>query len=88
MALAKTFGFESTNDKVFEGLNLSGKRVLIIGISAIIALLERLTHHAHIRTTLGDSYRSTERKAQAENHTPRDTALILLDSLGDEPFSA
>jgi len=34
------------------------------------ALLDRLTHHAHILTTRGDSYRSSKRKAQAENRAP------------------
>jgi hypothetical protein len=32
--MAKTFGFESTADEVLEGVNLSGKRVLITGVSA------------------------------------------------------
>jgi DNA replication protein DnaC len=36
------------------------------------ALLDRLTHHAHILTTRGDSYRSSKRKAQAENRAPPD----------------
>jgi len=34
------------------------------------ALLDRLTHHAHILTTRGDSYRSTKRKTQVENRAP------------------
>ena len=32
--MAKTFGFESTTDEVLEGVNLSGKRVLVTGASA------------------------------------------------------
>jgi NAD(P)-dependent dehydrogenase (short-subunit alcohol dehydrogenase family) len=32
--MAKTFGFESTTDEVLEGINLSGKRVLVTGVSA------------------------------------------------------
>jgi len=35
--MAKTFGFESTTDEVLEGVNLSGKRVLITGVSAGLA---------------------------------------------------
>jgi len=32
--MVKTFGFESTTDEVLEGVNLSGQRVLITGVSA------------------------------------------------------
>ena len=40
------------------------------------ALLDRLTHHAHILTTRGDSYRSTKRSARLGNsgRKPRPTA--------------
>src|ERR1700761_8007041 len=34
------------------------------------ALLDRLTHHSHVLTTKGDSYRTSKRKAQAENRAP------------------
>jgi hypothetical protein len=34
------------------------------------ALLYRLTNHAHILITRGDSYRSSKGKAQTENRTP------------------
>jgi hypothetical protein len=36
--MAKTFGFESTTDEVLDGVDLSGKRVLITGVSAGLAL--------------------------------------------------
>jgi hypothetical protein len=32
--MTKTFGFESTTNEVLEGVDLSGKRVLITGVSA------------------------------------------------------
>lgn len=32
--MAKTFGFQSTTDEVLEGVNLSGKRALVTGVSA------------------------------------------------------
>ena len=32
--MTKTFGFESTTDEVLEGVDLSGKRVLVTGASA------------------------------------------------------
>jgi DNA replication protein DnaC len=34
------------------------------------ALLDRLTHHAHILTRRGDSYRSNKRKAETDNRAP------------------
>ena len=34
------------------------------------ALLDRLTHHAHILTTRGDSYRTSKRKADDNNRSP------------------
>lgn len=34
------------------------------------ALLDRLTHHAHILTTRGDSYRAHKRKADADSRSP------------------
>jgi DNA replication protein DnaC len=37
------------------------------------ALLDRLTHHAHILTTRGDSYRAHKRKADAANRAPPST---------------
>ena len=38
-----------------------------------IALLDRLTHHAHILATRGDSYRANKRKADADNRAPPST---------------
>ena len=37
------------------------------------ALLDRLTHHAHILATRGDSYRANKRKANADNRSPPST---------------
>jgi hypothetical protein len=37
------------------------------------ALLDRLTHHAHILTTRGESYRSNKRKAQTDRAPPHDS---------------
>ena len=37
------------------------------------ALLDRLTHHAHILTTRGDSYRAHKRKADTDSRSPPST---------------
>jgi DNA replication protein DnaC len=37
------------------------------------ALLDRLTHHAQILTTRGDSYRAHKRKAEADSRSPPST---------------
>jgi DNA replication protein DnaC len=37
------------------------------------ALLDRLTHHAHILTSRGDSYRASKRKADVDNRSPPST---------------
>ena len=37
------------------------------------ALLDRLTHHAHILTPRGDSYRANKRKADADSRSPPNT---------------
>jgi hypothetical protein len=34
------------------------------------ALLDRLTHYAHILTTRGDSYRASKRKTSTDNRSP------------------
>jgi DNA replication protein DnaC len=34
------------------------------------ALLDRLTHHAHILTTRGESYRASKRKGDTDNRSP------------------
>jgi DNA replication protein DnaC len=38
-----------------------------------IALLDRLTHHAHVLATRGDSYRAHKRKADTDNRAPPST---------------
>ena len=37
------------------------------------ALLDRLTHHAHILTTRGDSYRANKRQSDTDNRSPPNT---------------
>jgi len=51
--MVKTFGFESTTDEVLEGVNLSGKRVLITGVSAGLGVETARAVVAHGGTVVG-----------------------------------
>ena len=51
--MAKTFGFESTTDEVLEGVNLSGKRVLVTGVSAGLGVETARALVAHGATVVG-----------------------------------
>ncbi len=51
--MAKTFGFESTADEVLEGVNLSGKRVLVTGVSAGLGVETARSLVAHGATVVG-----------------------------------
>ena len=52
--MAKSFGFESTADEVLEGIDLSGQRVLITGVSAGLGVETVRAIVAHV-TVLGGS---------------------------------
>lgn len=51
--MAKTFGFQSTTDEVLEGVNLSGKRVLVTGVSAGLGVETARALVAHGATVVG-----------------------------------
>src|SRR5579872_1601421 len=51
--MAKNFGFESTTDEVLEGVDLSGKRVLITGVSAGLGVETARALVAHGATVVG-----------------------------------
>ena len=51
--MAKTFGFDSTTDQVLEGVNLSGKRVLVTGVSAGLGVETARALVAHGATVVG-----------------------------------
>src|SRR5258708_14296 len=51
MIMTKIFGAESTTDEVVEGVDLSGKRILVTGVSAGIGVETARTliaHGAHV----------------------------------------
>jgi NAD(P)-dependent dehydrogenase (short-subunit alcohol dehydrogenase family) len=51
--MTKTFGSESTTDQVLEGVNLSGKRVLVTGASAGLGVETARTLAAHGASVVG-----------------------------------
>jgi len=51
--MTKTFGAESTTDQVLEGVNLSGKRVLVTGASAGLGVETARTLAAHGASVVG-----------------------------------
>jgi NAD(P)-dependent dehydrogenase (short-subunit alcohol dehydrogenase family) len=51
--MAKTFGEQSTTDEVLDGVNLSGKRVLVTGASAGLGVETARTLAAHGATVVG-----------------------------------
>jgi NAD(P)-dependent dehydrogenase (short-subunit alcohol dehydrogenase family) len=68
--MAKTFGAESTADEVLEGVNLSGKRVLVTGVSAGLGVETARSIVAHGGTVVGtarDLSKARSALAQAGN---------------------
>jgi NAD(P)-dependent dehydrogenase (short-subunit alcohol dehydrogenase family) len=65
--MAKSFGFESTADEVLEGIDLSGKRVLVTGVSAGLGVETARALVAHGATVVGTARDLTKaRRAPAE----------------------
>lgn len=73
----KTFGAKSTTDEVLEGVDLSGKRVLVTGVSAGLGVETARTLAAHGATVVGTA-RDLE-KAKRATQGIRGLELIELD---------
>jgi len=81
--MAKTFGAESTADEVLEGINLSGKRVLVTGVSAglgVEAARSLVAHGATVVGTARDLAKARRALAEAGN-PPVDLVEVDLASL-------
>jgi NAD(P)-dependent dehydrogenase (short-subunit alcohol dehydrogenase family) len=68
--MPKTFGAESTADEVLDGVNLSGKRVLVTGVSAGLGVETARSIVAHAGTVVGtarDLAKARTALAQAGN---------------------
>ncbi|MFZ0657168.1 MAG: SDR family NAD(P)-dependent oxidoreductase [Candidatus Binataceae bacterium] len=77
--MAKTFGAESTADEVLEGVNLSGKRVLVTGVSAGLGVETARSLVAHGATVVGTARDLAKaRRALAEAGNPS-VDLVEMD---------
>ncbi len=82
--MTKTFGAESTTDQVLEGVNLSGKRVLVTGASAGLGVETARALAAHGATVVGAA-RNLDKAHKATEAVRKDAAhggsleLIELD---------
>lgn len=76
--MANQFGQTSTADEVLEGIDLSGKRVLVTGVSAGIGVETARALAAHGATVLG-AVRSLEKARAATAHVTGDLELIEAD---------
>jgi NAD(P)-dependent dehydrogenase (short-subunit alcohol dehydrogenase family) len=72
---SKTFGFESTTDEVLNGIDLSGKRILVTGVSAGLGVETAralVAHGAHVvgaARDLGKAARATTAISEMANET-------------------
>jgi NAD(P)-dependent dehydrogenase (short-subunit alcohol dehydrogenase family) len=77
--MAKTFGAESTADEVLDGVDLSGKRVLVTGVSAGLGVETARSLVAHGATVVGTARDLAKaRRALAEAGNPS-VDLVEMD---------
>jgi len=86
--MAKTFGAESTADEVLEGIDLSGKRVLVTGVSAGLGVETARSLAAHGATVVGTARDLTKARralgeafSQKAGNSPVDLVEMDLASL-------
>jgi NAD(P)-dependent dehydrogenase (short-subunit alcohol dehydrogenase family) len=76
--MAKTFGFESTTDEVLEGVNLSGKRVLITGVSAGLGVETARAVVAHGGSVVGTARDLSKARAALNAAMGSDASKVEL----------
>ena len=83
--MSKTFGFESTTDEVLEGIDLTGKRILVTGVSAGLGVETAralVAHGAHVvgaARDLDKARSATEAVRDAAAKSGGSLELIALD---------
>ena len=81
--MAKTFGAESTADEVLEGIDLSGKRVLVTGVSAGLGVETARSLVAHGATVVGtarDLSKARRALGEAFSQKPGDLPVDLVEA--------
>src|SRR5216683_3122312 len=81
--MAKSFGFESTTDEVLEEIDLSGKRVVVTGVSAGLGVETARTLVAHGATVVGTARDLTKARralAEAFSQKPGDPPVDLVEA--------
>jgi NAD(P)-dependent dehydrogenase (short-subunit alcohol dehydrogenase family) len=76
--MTKTFGAKSTTDEVLEGIDLTGKRVLVTGVSAGLGVETARALAAHGAQVVGAA-RDLDKARQATAHIPGGIELVELD---------
>src|SRR5216683_4186491 len=80
--MAKTFGAESTADEVLAGINLTGKRILVTGVSAGLGVETTRALAAHGATVVGTARDLTKARHaldQAFSNQPTSSPVELLE---------
>jgi NAD(P)-dependent dehydrogenase (short-subunit alcohol dehydrogenase family) len=80
--MAKAFGAESTTDEVLDGVDLSGKRVLVTGVSAglgVETVRTLVAHGASVVGTARDLAKARRALAEVFPQTANDAAVDLVE---------
>src|SRR5215475_8265851 len=76
--MTKTFGHDSTTDEVLEGIDLTGKRVLVTGVSAGLGVETARVLAAHGAEVVGAA-RNLDKARQATADIRERLKLVELD---------
>jgi NAD(P)-dependent dehydrogenase (short-subunit alcohol dehydrogenase family) len=82
--MAATFGTDSTTEEVLDGIDLTGKRVLVTGVSAGLGVETARALGAHGASVIGaardlDKARRAIAQAQSDAGAPGEIELVALD---------
>jgi NAD(P)-dependent dehydrogenase (short-subunit alcohol dehydrogenase family) len=77
--MAKTFGAESTADEVLEGVDLSGKRVLVTGVSAGLGVETARSLVAHNATVVGTARDLAKARRALTEAMPQNSGNLPVD---------
>ena len=77
--MAKIFGAESTTDEVLEGVNLSGKRILVTGVSAGLGVETVRSLTAHGASVVGTARDLAKARRALEPVVPQGAQGATID---------